>query len=244
MATGEQSIHIDGKWLPSAGGAVYEVVNPATEEVIAKVADGGREDIQRAVAAARRAFDEGPWPKMAAQDRYRIIRQIADALSRRRNEITRILTAEAGAEQYLLGAQFDHPVATLYHFAEIALKHNFAEMFPEVIHTAMGPALGNTMVNYQPVSVCGLISTWNFPLYVTVQKVAPALATGSTMVLKAPPHTPLVNAELARAIEQSELPKGVFNLVTSSGAEAGEELVSSPQVDKISFTGSDSMRRR
>ncbi len=232
-------MYIDGRRVQPQSGKTFDVVNPATEGVIGSAPDAGSEDMRRALEAARRAFDEGPWPGMSPQDRSRILRQFADGLSANKDRLRELLTAEAGAAQYLMAIQLDDPIRFVYHYAELAARLEFDEMLPPLLQeTPFGPTATQMMVYRQPAGVVGAINTWNFPLYVLVQKMAPALAAGCTLVVKASPYAPLINLEVARIVDETDLPKGVLNVVTGQSVELGEELVASPLVDKVSFTGS------
>jgi aldehyde dehydrogenase (NAD+) len=233
-------MYIDGRWVDAASGGAFDIVNPATEDVIATAPEASRDEMRRAIAAARQAFDEGPWPRMSPRDRGRIIQQIADKLEAKKDRLRELLTAEAGCAQYLMSIQLDDPLRFMHRYAELALKFEPVEMLqPLIQETPMG-GLGalQMMVYHQPAGVVGAINTWNFPLYVLVQKIGPALAAGCTMVVKTSPWAPLINLEVAKVIEETDLPRGVFNVLTGTGVELGEELVSNPLVDKISFTGS------
>ena len=231
--------YIDGRWVDAQDGGTFNVINPATEEVIGTAPDAGREEMRRAIEAARKAFDEGPWPQMSPRERARIIEQIADRLDARKEKLQELVTSEAGCAQYLMPVQVDNPLQFMHYYAELATKLDFTEMLPPLLEdTPMGPTATQMMVYRQPAGVAGIINTWNFPLYVLVQKLGPALAAGCTMVIKTAPYAPLINLEVAKAVDETDLPKGVFNVVTGESAELGEELVSSPLIDKISFTGS------
>ncbi len=237
-------LYIDGEWLEAGDGA-FDVINPATEEVIATAPEAGSAELRRALEAARRAFDEGPWPRLAPADRARIIRQIADGLEARRDHLRALLTAEVGAAQYLMGVQLDDPITFMHHYADLARTSRFEErLAPFTQQTVLGPAETNVLVYHQPAGVVGAINTWNFPLYVLVQKLGPALAAGCTLVVKASPFAPLVNLEVAKVIEETDLPRGVFNVVTGEGVALSEELVASPLVDKVTFTGSVATGKR
>lgn len=232
-------MYVDGRWMESDSAATFDVINPATEEVIATAPDASHEDMRRAIEAARRAFDDGPWPRASQRDRARVLDQIADGLEANRERLRELLTAEVGCAQYLMALQLEDPIRYMRGYADLALKHNPVEMLePMIIQSPLGTSATNMMVFRQPAGVVGAINTWNFPLFVLVQKLGPALATGCTMVVKPSPWAPLINLELARIIEETGLPKGVFNVVTGTSVELGEELVSSRLVDKISFTGS------
>ncbi len=232
-------MYINGAWVDTQSGATFDVVNPATEEVIATAPNAGRAEMRQAIEAARRAFDEGPWPRLSVRERSRIIRQIADGLSSRTDQLRELAIAEVGCTRYLLSIQLDDPIAFMHHYAELAAKLDFEEMLPPLIQQGpAGPTATQMLVQRQPVGVVGAINTWNFPLYVLVQKLGPALAAGCTLVVKASPYAPLINLEVAKVIDETELPKGVFNVITGAGVEPGQELVANPMVDKVSFTGS------
>jgi acyl-CoA reductase-like NAD-dependent aldehyde dehydrogenase len=231
---------IDGEWVEASGARTYDVPNPATEQVVGHAPDASREDMQRAIAAARRAFDEGAWRKSTRHDRARVLNAIADALEARKEEMRRVLIAEAGACYVSHDTQVEWPIRHLRTYADLAISFPFEQMLnAPPIESPMGSWLNGSMVHNAPVGVCGLIPTWNFPLFVLAQKIGPALATGNTMVVKPSPYGPLVNLWMAEVIEQAaDLPRGVINWVTGQGADVAQELVSHPSVDKVSFTGS------
>jgi len=232
-------MYIDGAWTPAAGGKTYDIVNPATEDVIARAPNAARADVERAIAAARRAFDEGPWPRTTPKDRAKVLRTLIDALEKRKEEIRQLLISMCAAEYITHPIQIDTPFELLRNYADLAASFAFEEMLPVLVsQTPMGAQVNNSMAYHQPVGVCGLIPTWNFPLFVTAQKIGPALATGCTMILKPSPYAPLIDLLVAEAIEQCDLPKGVFNVVTGESPDLGAALVESPLVDKISYTGS------
>jgi aldehyde dehydrogenase (NAD+) len=232
-------MYIDGRWAEAASGATYELPNPATEEIVGVAPDADRDDMARAISAARRAFDDGPWPRSSVIDRSRVLHAIADGLERRKEEFRALLVAAHGAEHISHQVQVDMPVEQLRTYAELVRSFPFEESLAAVcMDTHIGPQVVTTMAHHQPVGVCGLIPTWNFPLYVTVQKIGPALAAGCTMVVKPSPWGPLVDLLLAEVVEEANLPPGVFNVVTGQAPELGSDLVDSPLVDKISFTGS------
>jgi len=238
-------MYIDGAWTEASGGATFDVINPATEGVLAKAPNASRADMERAIAAARRAFDEGPWPRTTREDRARVLRRLADALDKRKQRIRELLIGMAAAEYVTHHIQLEKPVEQIRHYAELATSFPFEQPVPvDLMPTPMGTLVNNAVAVHQPVGVCGLIPTWNFPYYVTAQKIGPALATGCTMVLKPSPYAPLVDLVIAEAIEECDLPKGVFNVVTGESPELGAALVESPQVDKISYTGSVATGKR
>jgi acyl-CoA reductase-like NAD-dependent aldehyde dehydrogenase len=236
---------IDGQWVEASNGAAYEVPNPATEEAVGTAPDATVEDMTRAIAAARRAFDDGPWPRSTPRDRARVLAAIADGMEARKEEIRQLVIAEAGATWLTHPIQIDEPIAMMRHYAELAASFPFEEPLPNrVTNGPLGPQLNSAVVYRQPVGVCGLIPTWNFPLFVTVQKLGPALATGCTMVFKPSPYGPLINLLLAEIVAAADLPPGVVNFVTGQSNAIAETLVSDPRIDKVSFTGSVATGKR
>ncbi len=230
---------VDGKWTEAGSGATYSVPNPATEEPVGTAPDAGVEDMRRAIAAARRAFDEGPWPRSSRRDRARALETIADGMERRKEEIRQLLIAEAGATWLTHDIQIEQPIRLVRHYAELALTFEFEEQLPaRVSESMLGTQVNSGMVYRHPAGVCGLIPTWNFPLFVAAQKLGPALATGCTMVFKPSPWGPLINLLLAEIIAEADLPPGVVNFVTGQSNAIAEALVSDPRIDKVSFTGS------
>jgi acyl-CoA reductase-like NAD-dependent aldehyde dehydrogenase len=239
MSAKSYRMYIDGKWADAEGGATYALPNPATEETVGIAPDATRADMKRAIAAARRAFDDGPWPRTSVADRARMLRRIHDVLERRKDEFRELLVSAHAAEYMTHGVQLDTAIAQIHNYADLVQRFEFEELLPPVSAlTAAGPKLVNASAFHQPVGVCGLIPTWNFPLYVTVQKIGPALAMGCTMVIKPSPWGPLIDLLLAEVIEECEVPAGVYNVVSGQSPELGIELSDSPLVDKISFTGS------
>ena len=239
-------MYVDGQWLEAVSGRASELPNPATEEPVARVPDAGREDMRAAILAARRAFDKGPWPRTTPAERARVLERFADALERRKEEFRRVLVAAHAAEFMTHPIQLDTPVALLRNYAELARRFPFEETLPvrEAPSPLGGTAVVSSLVKRQPAGVCGLIPTWNFPLFVTVQKIGPALATGCTFVIKPSPFGPLVDLMLAEIAEECEIPPGVFNVVCGESPELGMELSESPLVDKISFTGAVATGKR
>ncbi|MFN8545468.1 MAG: aldehyde dehydrogenase family protein [Candidatus Binatia bacterium] len=233
------TMFIDGRWVAASNGATYEVPNPATEEIVGSAPDATVEDVQSAIAAARRAFDDGPWPRSSRQDRARVLTRIADGLERRKEELRRLVIAEAGAAHVTHDVQLEQPIRLLRNYADLVLGFAFETPLPNRASVGpLGPQMISGVVCRQPVGVCGMIPTWNFPLFVAVQKLGPALATGCTMVVKPSPWGPLVNLVLAEIVAEADLPPGVVNVVTSQDPAIGAALCSDHRVDKISFTGS------
>ena len=221
---------IGGEWRDASGGAVYEDFNPATGGKIADVADATREDVDAAVAAARRAFD-GRWPTMAASRRAKIIYKLAQLIAERANEIALVEVRDNGktisTAKGELGAIVD-----CFEFYAGATTKNYGETLPPPLPTY----LANTV--REPVGVVGAIVPWNFPLLLASWKVAPALATGCTIVLKPSSVTPLTAIELGKLALEAGVPEGVLNVVTGANNPVGAWMVENPGIDKIAFTGS------
>ena len=228
--------YIGGEWVAPSSTNTIDVVSPATEEVVARVPAAGPADIDRAVAAARAAFDQGPWPRLPVAERVEWIRKLSAGLQARMDEIARAITLEMGCPISLSTmAQALPPGMVLDKYAELAGVHPFEE-------TRVG-LLGRVIVRQEPVGVCGLIVPWNFPLAIITFKLGAALAAGCTNVVKPAPETPLDAYILAEVCEQIGFPKGVVNVVVA-GREDSELLVRHPGVDKISFTGNSAVGRR
>jgi aldehyde dehydrogenase (NAD+) len=236
----EFKLYIDGEFCDARSGRSMESINPATEEPFALVARAGREDTQRAIAAARRAFDEGPWPRMSQAERAKILNQVADGLEKETQQLATLEAMDAGGTIRKTSGDMAMATMQLRAFAEMA------EQVPlqQEISVPQFPAQSKNYVLREPFGVCGQIIPWNFPLMMAVWKIGPALATGNTVVLKPASDTPCTALELARIIDGTDLPKGVVNVVHGSGAECGEELCTSPLVDKIALTGSTEVGRR
>jgi acyl-CoA reductase-like NAD-dependent aldehyde dehydrogenase len=218
-------LYINGTWSASSGAGHIDVINAATEEVIGSVPAGTPEDVERAVAAARAAFE--PWANTPVGKRAEWLAKIADGLKTRAEEIARTITAEVGMPLKLSQRiQAGLPAANMASYAKLVTEYRFEE------------PIGNSLVVREPIGVVGCITPWNYPLHQIVAKVAPALAAGNTVVLKPSQVAPLSAFILADVIDAAGLPSGVFNLVSGYGATVGEALVKHPQVDMISFTGS------
>ena len=213
---------IGGRWVPSAGGATFATINPATEDELAQVAVGTAEDVAKAVAAAREAYDKY-WRRMRPADRAKYVYRIARAITERSRELA-VLETKDGGKPIKESRDFDvvQAAANFFYFAGWADKLRYA------ISGVSDPA---------PLGVVGSIVPWNFPLLMAAWKIAPALACGNTIVLKPAETTPLTALLLAEICEEADLPPGVVNVVTGDG-RTGAALVAHPDVDKVAFTGS------
>jgi phenylacetaldehyde dehydrogenase len=231
-------IYIDGKFVNAASGKTFPVYNPATGDVMAQVPEAEAEDVDRAVKAARRAFDEGPWSKMSASQRGRLIWKLADLLEQNLEEFAEIESMDNGKPLSLARAA-DVPLAVdLFRYmagwSTKIMGHTFPISFP-------GDYLSYTL--REPVGVVGQIIPWNFPLLMAAWKLGPALASGCTIVLKLAEQTPLSGLRLAELIHEAGFPEGVVNVLTGFGEGAGAPLAAHPLVDKIAFTGSTEVGR-
>jgi len=216
---------IDGGWRTATGGRAITVVNPATTDKIATVRSAGAQDVDRAVGAARRAFDE--WSRTDGATRAEALHRIADCLEARAKELAETITREVGMPAKLARAiQVDGPIAAWRRYAELTEEYAFEDR------------IAHSRVVRVPAGVVACITPWNYPLHQITAKIGAAIAAGCTVVLKPSELTPLCAFILAEAIEAAELPAGVFNMVVGTGAEVGEPLIDHVEVDMISFTGS------
>jgi betaine-aldehyde dehydrogenase len=231
-----ERLWIGGEWQQPASKASIDVISPFTEEVVARVPEANEADVDRAVAAARKAFDEGPWPRLSASERADLMGKLQGALQSRAGDLATTITAEMGSPiTFSHMGQVLAANLVLAYYAKLAREFPFEEVRPGM----MGPAL----VRQEPVGVVAGIVPWNVPLFVTMLKLGPALASGSTIVLKPAPETPLDAYLLAQALEEAGIPKGVVNIV-AAGREVGEHLVTHPGIDKVAFTGSTAAGKR
>ncbi|HEX4003060.1 MAG TPA: aldehyde dehydrogenase family protein [Candidatus Acidoferrales bacterium] len=225
---------INGKWVNAASGKTFPTYNPATGEVLAHVAEGDKEDIDRAVAAARAAFDKGPWRNMTPSERGRAIWRIADLLEKHAEEFAQLECLDQG-KPLTLARVVDIPTSIdqLRYYAGWATKIE-GNTIPISAHGAK--FLAYTL--REPIGVVGQIVPWNFPMIMATLKLGPALATGCTVVLKPAEQTPLTALMLGELVQEAGIPDGVVNIVTGYGETAGAAVAEHPHVDKIAFTGS------
>jgi betaine-aldehyde dehydrogenase len=224
-------LFIGGDWVPAASGRTIDVINPATEERYATVAEAGEQDVSRAIGAARECFDKGEWPRLPPPERAQWLRRLAEAIDSRAGDFAQIWPSEMGIIYSMAQAMSGALSATYRSYADIADSFPFIEEHD----TAAAAELG--LIVREPVGVVGAIVPWNAPAMLAALKIAPALAAGCTVVLKASPEAPghaLLLGEIAQSID---LPRGVLNVVTADRGPS-EALVRDGRVDKISFTGS------
>ncbi|MCL9793591.1 aldehyde dehydrogenase [Frankia sp. AgKG'84/4] len=236
MTLVKDALFIGGSWVAPASDRTINVISPHTEEVYATVPEANEVDIDRAVTAARAAFEEGPWPHSSPKERAAMIRAISAAIQARAQEFAETVTAEMGAPTDF--ALFGHTYAAamvLEGFADLAESFPFEQERPGL--------LGPVLVAKAPVGVCAGIVPWNVPLFLTAAKIGGSLASGSSIIIKSAPESPLTSYLLAEVIESVGLPPGVINIITAD-REMSEVLVRHPGLDKVSFTGSTAVGRR
>ncbi|WP_433243866.1 aldehyde dehydrogenase [Streptosporangium sp. CA-135522] len=230
------TLFIGGDWVAPAGTGTIDVISPHTEEVVGRVPDGTPADMDRAVAAARQAFDHGPWPRMTMAERAAVVDRLAEIYAARQSEMAEIITLEMGCPiTFSRMAQAPQPLGMLQYYAELG------RTFP--VEEERAGTFGPVTVRKEPVGVVAAVVPWNVPQFVIMIKLAPALVAGCTVVVKPAPETPLDAYLLADMVKEAGIPDGVVNIV-AAGREAGEHLVSHPDVDKVAFTGSTAAGRR
>jgi len=230
-------LFIGGEWVEPAGTGTIDVISPHSEERVGRVPEGTNADVDRAVAAARQAFDEGDWPRLSPEERQQAVRRFADLYATKFDEMATLITTEMGSP--LLFSQLAQaPVPWM--MLDAFIKH--AEVHPwEEVRT--GVLTPEVTVRREPVGVVGAIVPWNVPQFTTMSKLAPALLAGCTIVIKPSPETPLDGMLMAQLLAEAGIPKGVVSVIPA-GREVGEHLVSHPGIDKIAFTGSTAAGRR
>jgi aldehyde dehydrogenase (NAD+) len=225
MSKNNTKFYIDGEWVAPAAPNLFDVVNPATEEVAGQISLGSSADVDRAVAAARRAFPS--YSATSREERIALLQKIIKLYEARSDELSHAMTAEMGSP-----ITFSTTVQTVN-----ALAH-FKEMVSVLSSYKFESFMGDTLIRREPIGVCGLITPWNWPLNQVTSKLAPALAAGCTVVLKPSEVAPLSSILLAEILHDAGVPKGVFNLVNGDGPTVGEAISAHPGIDMVSFTGS------
>lgn len=230
-------LFIEGKWREGTGGKRRDVIDPSTGRVITTVAEAGDANLNDAIAAARKAFDEGPWPRLSGRERGHVLHRVAQYIRDHADDLMKIESIDAG-----------HPVALSRPIDVGTVIDMFdyyaglAQMIEGTTRNIPAPAMAYT--RREPIGVVGAITPFNFPLILSSTKIAPALAAGNTVVQKPASETPLSALWMAQALTQAGVPEGVFNVITGPGSSIGEAIVRHPCVDKIAFTGSTDVGRR
>ncbi len=230
MAIEHYKMFIDGKWVESSSGQAFDVINPATEEVIAKVPLGTRDDARHAIDSARKAFDSGVWPDKTPMERSNILWSIAEIVEKNSLRLAQLESKNVGKTiKYARDSDLPFIIDNL-------------KFFSGAIRNMEGRAamnysgMGLSVIKREPIGVVSAIIPWNYPLYIAIWKIAPALAAGNTLVIKPASYTPITLLEFAKLTEKI-LPKGVFNVVTGPGETIGTELASNSKVDMVAVTG-------
>jgi aldehyde dehydrogenase (NAD+) len=235
----EYLLYIDGEFVPSASKQTFETINPFNQEIVARVARANAEDTRRAIVAARKAFDTGPWTGMPKEERAALLKKVSDKINERKNDLEQLEVEDSGStirkakEDVFLSAR------AMNYFSKLA-----AMDFAGTVDGLSKPGFSQNLLLREPVGVVGAIIPWNFPLKMAVWKLGPALAAGNTVVLKPSEVTPATAMELAKIVHEAGFPAGTVNIIPGFGEDAGEELASHPMVDKISFTGSTLIGKR
>ena len=230
-------LFIGGEWIDPAGTGTIDVISPHSEELVGRVPEGSEADIDRAVAVARDAFDNGPWPRMSPAERLEILQRFAGIYASRLDEMAEVITTEMGSPiSFSNLAQSPAPWMMLNTFLQVAAEYPWEERRQGVLGS-------DVIVRREPAGVVGAIVPWNVPQFVIMSKLAPALIAGCTIVVKPSPETPLDAFLMAELLDEAGIPKGVVSVIPA-GREVGEHLVRHPGVDKIAFTGSTAAGRR
>ncbi|HYG92638.1 MAG TPA: aldehyde dehydrogenase [Nocardioides sp.] len=237
MTLDRDTLFIGGDWREPATDAVLEVVSPHTEEVVARVPEAGTADVDAAVAAARRAFDDGPWPRLTSQERIDVVAAFSGLYAARMGEMAEVISTEMGSPiSFSNLAQAPAPWMQIEAFLGIARDFPWESTRP-------GALGSDVLVRHEPVGVVAAIPPWNVPQFTIMSKLVPALLAGCTVVVKPAPETPLDGYLMAELLAEAGVPAGVVSFV-AAGREVGEHLVAHPGVDKVAFTGSTAAGRR
>ncbi|WP_409239227.1 aldehyde dehydrogenase family protein [Streptomyces sp. PA5.6] len=225
------TIHVDGEWRAATSGATREILDPADAQPFAVIAEGGSEDADAAIAAARKAFDEGPWPTTPVAERAALLRRVADLLVRDREKIGLLESRDAGKTLEEGRVDVDCVADAFRYFADLVIGEGAGRVVDA------GSDDIHSVVVHEPIGVCTMITPWNYPLLQASWKIAPALAAGNTFVIKPSEITPLTTVALIDLLVEAGLPAGVANIVTGPGHTVGARLADHPDVDLVSFTG-------
>jgi aldehyde dehydrogenase (NAD+) len=229
---------IGGDLVDAASGESFDSIDPSTGQAFATVAQAGEEDVRKATDAARKAFDEGPWPGMKGRDRAKALLAVADGIKKAAPQLAELESRDSGGTiRKAKNADIGMAISTFRVFAEMSAREDDEEPLPR------SPASYNYL-RREPLGVCAAITPWNFPLQMAAWKIAPAIAAGNSVILKPASYTPLSSIELGRICVEAGLPEGVVNVLPGPGGAVGEGLVTSPLVDKVAFTGSTEVGKR
>ncbi len=235
----EYQLFIDGKFVPSSEGKKIQSINPFDQSIIASVECATKPDVDKAVAAARKAFDEGPWPHMSGDERSAMIKAVSDKINDTFKQLVTLEVMDSGSTYRKAKEDVYLSARNMYYFSKLASRD-----LTEPVEGLNKPGFSQNIIVREPMGVVGSIIPWNFPLKMAIWKLGPALAAGNTVVLKPSEDTPVTAMKLAKIIDEIGFPPGVVNIVPGYGHEAGEALVKHPGVDKIAFTGSTEIGRK
>lgn len=241
MQDRKYSLFINGEFVESSTKEWFEVINPANEEVVGLAAKATVGDTEAAVQAARVAFNNGSWSNLAAAKRAQILLAMADIMAAQQNELVKLLVQESGSTVHKATAEVYLSIHTLKYYADLIQR---PYTYEAIVPNENASVYSYNFIHREPIGVCAGIVPWNFPLALGIWKIAPGLAAGNTMVIKAPTEAPLALMEVAKIARAAGLPKGVLNMVTGAGRVVGEYLAAHPQVDKVAFTGSTGVGKR
>jgi acyl-CoA reductase-like NAD-dependent aldehyde dehydrogenase len=230
LASVQPRLLINNEWVPARSGKTFETINPASEQVLAVVAEGGQADVDDAVKAARRALEEGAWSRMGPADRSRLLRRFAGLMEEHADELAELESLDNGMTLGTAHIFLSLSIETMYYFAGAASLVTGHTM-------ASDPSFFNYSIR-EPIGVCGAITPWNGPIIMAAFKIGPALAAGNTLILKPAEQTPLTAMRLAELAVEAGFPEGVLNLITGYGETAGAAITGHPGIDKVAFTGS------
>lgn len=235
----EYSLYINGQFVESSDRRTFDSINPFNREVVARVARAGIEDARNAIAAARRAFDAGPWPRMSRDERSAMLKAISDKINEKKKELVALEVDDSGSTVRKAGEDIYLSARNMHYFSKLA-----AMELVEPVEGLSKPGFSQNLIVREPIGVVAAIIPWNFPLKMAIWKLGPALAAGNTIVLKPSELTPCTAMELAKIVHEIGFPPGVVNIIPGSGEDVGEELVKNPMVDKVAFTGSTAVGKR
>ena len=236
--TDTHQLVLGGGLADAASGEMFESIDPSTGRAFARVAKAGNDDVDRAVANARKAFDEGPWPRMKGRERAAAMLKVADLVKQNAAALAELEARDGGHTiRMAKNADVGMVISTFRAVAELAAREDDEEALPR------SPGSTNYL-RREPIGVCAAITPWNFPIQMAAWKVAPAIGAGNSVILKPASYTPLTSIELGRLCLEAGIPEGVVQVLPGPGAAAGETLVAHPGVDKVAFTGSTEVGRR
>ncbi len=236
MTQRTRHMYLDGQWTEANGGRWREIIDPATEDVIAHVPEGDEADADRVIRVARRAFEDGAWRRTSARERSRVVYAIGEAIEADKDHLAELESLDTGKTVTESIADMEDIAGCFRYFASAVATQSGTVNEP--------PEGALSLAIHEPVGVCSLITPWNYPLLQTAWKVAPALAAGNAMVLKPSEITPLTAIRLAELVDDAGVPSGVFNVLLGPGDPVGETMVTHDEVDMVSFTGGEVTGRR